>query len=156
VLRYGENLGAIACCCWRFNSPFAPGLSHALAAARFGKKSLRFWIVLIANISRACSIHPDLQRDSSTSPGSGDCPFKIPRRCPPKRNEAIRMENLRAQSPSLAITLRRTVRERRQGDCVVGKCQHVAPFESLNLAHVRFFAGQLPVPKETPSTARFS
>jgi hypothetical protein len=52
VLRYGENLGAITCCRWRFNSPFAPGLSHALAAARFGKKSLRFWIVLIADISR--------------------------------------------------------------------------------------------------------
>jgi hypothetical protein len=66
---------------------------------------------------------------------SGDCPAKPTCVTRPKRwNEAIRLADLRAQSPSLTITLWRTIRANdAKATAFQGRCERVASFEHLTL-----------------------
>ena len=67
---------------------------------------------------------------------------------PRRWNEAIRLADLRAQSPSLAISLWRTVRANdAKPTAFQGRCERVASFEPLTFNHTRCFAGQSPLPK---------
>jgi hypothetical protein len=81
--------------------------------------------------------------------GSGDCPAKPACVTRPKRwNEAIRLADLRAQSPSLTITLWRTIRAKdAKATAFRGRRERVASFEPLTFNHTRCFAGQSPLPK---------
>jgi len=73
--------------------------------------------------------------DKASFVGSGDCPVRPTWVTRPKRwNEAIRVADLGAQSPSLAITLWRTVRPNdAKATAFSGRCERVAPFEPLTL-----------------------